>query len=194
MNHKKISEHEISAREEFLFKYGLSKNCINKIKETNYRLVRIGEAKERLDNLKELGFKNLSKLLILNPRVLFRTKKSVKVRFFMVWSYAQSLGEDKNIFYLFMMNRQLWSASLKKLSVVIYIAKEKRATSNFGRLCSMLTLALEDILLVYFQNKEFSFPCIYSEVKRRVSKAGLTKELKMRCLQKIGDKDLLNLL
>lgn len=136
---KSLSQNEILSRENFLLNYGLSQRCLLKLKETNYRLVKKEEAKRRLDNLTKLGFKNLSSLLVSNPTVLFRSEKSVKIRFFMVWGYLQFCGEDRNIFYLLTIRRQLWSAGLKKLALVILLAKEKKDTANFGRLCSMLT-------------------------------------------------------
>lgn len=184
---KKLSQNEILSRENFLLNYGLSRRCLLKLKEINYRLVKKEEAKKRLDNLTKLGFKNLSSLLISNPTVLFRSEKSVKIRFFMIWGYLQFSGEGKNIFYLLTIRRQLWSSGIEKMAMVILLAKEKKDTANFGRLCSMLTLAIEDILLAYFQDKNSSFPCIYTEAKKRISKSGLSKSTKRRCLEKIGD-------
>lgn len=191
---KKLSEQEILSREKFLIKYGLSKSCLESLRKLNYRLVKKEQAQKRLDNLTRLGFRNLSKLLTLNPSVLFRSEKSVKVRFFMVWGYLQFSKEDKNIFYLFTIRRQLWSAGLGKLAAVILLAKEKKDTANFGRLCSMLTLSLEDILLAHFQDRDLSFPCIYTEAKKRISMAGLSKLTKRRCLQRIGDPEWLSFL
>lgn len=193
MNHRKLNKEEIEEREFFLLQYGLSAGCVKKIKETNSCLVKVTEAKKRLDNLKKLGFRNLSKLLMLNPSVIFRKEKSVKIRFFMVWSYLQFSKEDKNIFYFFTIKPQLWTAGLSKLTIVIYLAKEKKASSNLGRVCSMLTLALEDILLAHFEDRGRSFPHIYSEAKSRISKSEWSRDLKRQYLEKIND-DLMKLL
>jgi len=180
--HQPLPAGEVAMRENLLVnQLGLSEECIAAFKKHTPHLCDFTKAQQRVDNLNKLGFRG-KEIIERNPSLLSRKTDTVSYKFYKVQAWFGSIDPDIDMHKLFVQRAQLWSVGEKKFFICCSLACIIGRGVTVGRLCNLLTLSVEDVLLAYIEGAyyDFSVLCFVARKKRKVNSS---KEEKIKCIK-----------
>lgn len=184
MNQFKITEADILERKAFLIDtIGLSQMCVQKMRKITNALCCSEKVEQRIENLKSLGFSDPVTFLEVNPHMIFRTRKTVTKHFWLARAWLVLFDRDIDIHALLQSRSQLWSVSENKLIVVSLLAAHCLEGISPGRVCDLITLNLENLLLTYTEHPKAGCGLL-CKIARKQPKTSLDQKRKLIMNQK----------
>lgn len=106
-------------------------------------------AQRRYDHLARLGFVDPRAFINNNPFVIMRSCENVAEKFHLWKDAIAQFDLQVDIYQLLDERVQILSASSQKARMIFLLAKHVAHDVNADRLCNIVTLNLEDVLLAY---------------------------------------------
>lgn len=160
---------------------GLSEEGVSTFEKHTSNLCDLDKAQRRMKNLCELGFD--SKMIVTkNPVILSRKRATVSDKFYKVQAWLSIIDPTINIHKLLVQRVNLWSVGEKKFFIGCSLACIIGRGVTVGRLCNLLTLSVEDVLLAYIEGAHYDFSvlCFVARKKRKMKSS---KEEKNKCIK-----------
>lgn len=133
---------------------GLSQKCIRSLHKTTHALCDRTKADLCIKNLRSLGFNDPLELIERNPTLLSRKVETIRARFYMLRVWMPIFDRSVDLYAILSARPQLWSVSKKKLLTILLLLLNVRKEVTPKRICNIITLNLENVLIAYMQNPE----------------------------------------
>ena len=147
-----LPEGELDRRIAGMRDLGLSDETITALQNNVPKLCPPEKAYARMQNLTAVGFDALQ-FVSAQPFVLIRSEKEVcaKVRCWQKW--CADINADVSIHLLSQCRTQIFSAMIEKVNIVFMIAQCIKKNVTVERICNVVTLNMENVLLAFASNR-----------------------------------------
>ena len=173
-----LSREEYKQRKGFLInEIGLSPECVTSIGKMSSSLCSVKKALNRLKNLQDLGFDPAIDFIENDPTLIVRRSGTVQERFFIAKNWMECFDGSVDIHELFRTRPQLWSVGRDKFHVVFLLVKKIKGGVTPERICNIITVNLENLLITFAINREKNCKDIY-RIASNVKNKGIRREIK----------------
>ncbi len=183
-----LSQSRINERQRQLIDdIGLSSQCVDVLRDSTRSLCSPTKVERRMNNLDELGF-DARAFVEINPTILHRKRTTVIERFFVITSWFKSIDVNADVIGLLLYRPQLWSVGEKKLTTLFLLSRSIQSGVTPTRICNMITINLEDILLAYINECNCDFVQLRYAASQYNKEKTLSKEVKKKFIVAYHDK------
>lgn len=166
---------------------GLSSHCVDALRGNTRSLCSPTKAERRIVNLDKLGF-DARVFVEINPTILHRKRATVTERFSIITKWFKSIDINVDVIELLLHRPQLWSVGKKKLVTIYLLSGHIHAGVTPERICNLITINLEDILLTYISGSNCDFVKLRYEASRYNKRKTLSKVVKRKFIVSYHDK------
>ncbi|MFA5985916.1 MAG: hypothetical protein WC819_01035 [Parcubacteria group bacterium] len=172
-NRVSVSKEEIEDRRMYLIdELGISPGSVRYLEKYAPTLCDLVTVQKRYDHLVRLGFADPCAFINNNPFIIMRSCENVAEKFHLWKDAIAQFDPHVDIYQLLDERLQILSASSRKARVIFLLAKHLARDVNADRLCNIVTLNLEDVLLAYinYTCQNFFDLCVKARKMRKEMK------------------------
>lgn len=183
-----LSQNRIDERQRQLIDdIGLSSQCVDALRDGTRSLCSPTKVERRMHNLDEIGF-DARTFVEINPTILHRKRATVTERVSTITDWFKGIDVNADVIELLLYRPQLWSVGRQKLMTIFLLSNYINTGVTPERICNMITINLEDILLTYINGCNFDFVQLRYKAARYNKKKKLSKFAKKRVIVLYRDK------
>lgn len=151
-----LPEGEVERRRQGLLALGISKHAVNALHKRYKKLCDHEKARARIDNLARIGFPDPISIVESQPHILLRTEEDVCTKIEVWKKWCHTIDRNVSIYEICRCRPQIFSAMSQKVHVVFLVAQHT-TESTIQRICNMVTLNIENVLIMFARYRKASF-------------------------------------